>query len=644
MSTQFNILNWKPVEIGIPRIFATKAFKDFTVPKSNSDDWRKNIVPRYQNLNTKIYARDVQVIVIPTNYACVMGAGLAKTMEAVFPGLGQMFLAITGTDATQVKGIKAPKPVALNRAYLKPITRQRKGLTAKQVKASFAKPKVALVYFPVKRHWSERAQIDIICQSTLNLWKWLEARTQYTKVAMPKVGCGNGKLRWEQVLPKVMPLIRTNKVHVYDFPPSLPIMNRDLLYDWVGSATPHYRGVAEYSTRGAELETALHEAKKAQALGKVEIMDYMHSMNCKYHSIYTPNCTKQKVLDWFDGNTLIDCGTCALPGRMKSYLKQLKDAVDVAQTELDAYTKVWSDKEVGKIMYAHKGYKNNSLKRCTKVLLNCHGKEPSRGQKSLARTLIRAKEVRIIYCQEVRNKWKQPEIIAIINQYLSYCGKVTVYDYREDVLKVWEGKRFLEENYPDDLPDREAAMVEITPARIRVAEFLKDFDYNDYPLPAFIANDDQTFVERHVQFTDFDKNEVKTIKSTALIKEVMSEDELRTWLIHEIYMKNVLPTFVDNKIRVKVTPLFREVKDLYIDYMSDGHLVRTYRHVTLRVEEVTKFHVEQVRYKFINGRELDLPIFGSDINPDWCYSTGLGKASIGGNDEYGGDAYTDDVE
>lgn len=648
MSTQFNIMNWKPVEIGIPHIIGTKAFKDFTVPTSNSDAWRSRIVPRLENLNTKIYAKDVDAIVIPTNYACVMGAGLAKSMEAMFPGLGQMFLAITGVDATQVKGIMAPKPVALNRAYLKPVYRIKKSWRkrhAVKVKASFAKPKIALLYFPVKRHWSEKAQLDIICQSVNNLYKWMETRPRYTKVAIPKVGCGNGRLKWTLVAPKLIPLLRTERVRVYDFPPSLPLMHRDLLYDWVGSATPHYRGVAEYETRGAELEAQLIRAKAKEAKVRIKCNNF-YERNCsqtRENRNYSVHC---QSIGFFDGNILPNCYQCLASIKCHRVLRQAKKNVELVKADIAAYEKVWSDKEVGRIMYAHKGYKNNSLKRCTKVLLNTHGNDPSRGQKSLARTLIRAKEVRILYCNEVRNQWKQPEIIAIVNQYLSYCGKVTVYDYREDTLKVWEGKKFLEENYPDDTPDRGAALVETTRERIRVADYLKEYDYNDYPLPAFIANDDQTFVERHVEFTDFDKNEVKTIKSTSMIKEVMSDDEIRDWLIHKIYMENVLPTLKakKQKLFVKVTPLIREVKDLYIDYMSDGHLVRCYRHVTLPVKEVTRFHVESVNYGFTSGRELDLPLFSSDINPDWCYSTGIGKATIGGNDEYGGDAYTDSVE
>ena len=58
----------------------------------------------------------------------------------------------------------------------------------------------SLVTFPVKHKWFEEASLDLIRISALRLsnkadnWKWKE-------VFVPKPGCGNGGLDWEDVKP-----------------------------------------------------------------------------------------------------------------------------------------------------------------------------------------------------------------------------------------------------------------------------------------------------------------------------------------------------------------------------------------------------------------------------------------------------------
>lgn len=53
---------------------------------------------------------------------------------------------------------------------------------------------------PVKHHWREKADIDLIEKSAKQLilhadgWEW-------EKIVMPRPGCGNGQLNWKDVKP-----------------------------------------------------------------------------------------------------------------------------------------------------------------------------------------------------------------------------------------------------------------------------------------------------------------------------------------------------------------------------------------------------------------------------------------------------------
>ena len=59
-----------------------------------------------------------------------------------------------------------------------------------------------LISFPVKHHWREEADLELIRKSA----NWLEgaANNLRQKVfVLPRPGCGNGRLRWESVQPVI---------------------------------------------------------------------------------------------------------------------------------------------------------------------------------------------------------------------------------------------------------------------------------------------------------------------------------------------------------------------------------------------------------------------------------------------------------
>ena len=55
-----------------------------------------------------------------------------------------------------------------------------------------------LISFPVKHNWWEPADISLIEKSCQEL-VLLDFDKDYTKVVLPRVGCGNGKLSWSVV-------------------------------------------------------------------------------------------------------------------------------------------------------------------------------------------------------------------------------------------------------------------------------------------------------------------------------------------------------------------------------------------------------------------------------------------------------------
>lgn len=63
-----------------------------------------------------------------------------------------------------------------------------------------------IITFPTKHFWRDNANLELIQESCVKLRTLMEMNKNI-KVAMPKVGCGNGKLNWEQVAPIVQEVL-----------------------------------------------------------------------------------------------------------------------------------------------------------------------------------------------------------------------------------------------------------------------------------------------------------------------------------------------------------------------------------------------------------------------------------------------------
>jgi len=63
-----------------------------------------------------------------------------------------------------------------------------------------------LLTLPVKYHWSEKASMDLIYHSVEQLMERVDDK-RLNQVYMVRPGCGNGKLDWSFVKPRIEPLL-----------------------------------------------------------------------------------------------------------------------------------------------------------------------------------------------------------------------------------------------------------------------------------------------------------------------------------------------------------------------------------------------------------------------------------------------------
>ncbi len=115
-------------------------------------------------------------IVIPTNGdvnrhgEAVMGRGLARQAAGRYPLLPKVLAMLLREHGNHVFDAYRPRGLPI------------------------------IVTFPVKDHWHHIARLDLIEQSAQELVVMADHH-EYLRVALPRVGCGNGALDWKDVQP-----------------------------------------------------------------------------------------------------------------------------------------------------------------------------------------------------------------------------------------------------------------------------------------------------------------------------------------------------------------------------------------------------------------------------------------------------------
>lgn len=135
---------------------------------------------------------------IKTNGAAVMGRGCALEATQKYPGIDEVLGFLLKEHGNHVHELSWFDP--------QPSTQQQAR---------------GLLSFPVKHNWRDKADPDLIRRSASELRKFIDDYDRNfdavnTVVVVPRPGCGNGQLRWEDVKPILEPYF-DDRFHVITF-------------------------------------------------------------------------------------------------------------------------------------------------------------------------------------------------------------------------------------------------------------------------------------------------------------------------------------------------------------------------------------------------------------------------------------------
>ena len=128
-----------------------------------------------------IWKSEANAICIPTNGIvkangdAVMGAGLALQATMYYPPLPKYL-----GHCLQKFG---------NQVFMFPLT------------SDMISGEPIVITFPTKNDWKKGSRIDLIQKSANELVKMADGLPGLKRIAIPRVGCGKGGLKWEQVCP-----------------------------------------------------------------------------------------------------------------------------------------------------------------------------------------------------------------------------------------------------------------------------------------------------------------------------------------------------------------------------------------------------------------------------------------------------------
>jgi hypothetical protein len=82
-------------------------------------------------------------------------------------------------------------------------------------------PEHGLITFPVKHNWWEVADSDLIARSARELLKIVEVKKIKEAIYLPRPGCGNGRLKWEDVKKILSPILKSDQFHIVTYLPAV---------------------------------------------------------------------------------------------------------------------------------------------------------------------------------------------------------------------------------------------------------------------------------------------------------------------------------------------------------------------------------------------------------------------------------------
>lgn len=144
-----------------------------------------------------LFDADVEAIVNPVNCVGVMGRGLAHEFKKRFRDNFNEYVAACMAKKITIGSVfatKAIKPTPGNPIYI--------------------------INFPTKMHWRDDSHLDYIDNGLLALVEAIRT-LKIKSIAIPALGCGLGKLNWENVRSLIIfHLSDLHEVDVWLYPPS----------------------------------------------------------------------------------------------------------------------------------------------------------------------------------------------------------------------------------------------------------------------------------------------------------------------------------------------------------------------------------------------------------------------------------------
>jgi hypothetical protein len=89
--------------------------------------------------------------------------------------------------------------------------------TSHQQPSLIISPKWKLIAFPVKYHFRDQADINLILRSTLQLLD-VTSGLKGGRILLPRPGCGNGRLDWAEVGPMLKHYLTNDRFIVFNKP------------------------------------------------------------------------------------------------------------------------------------------------------------------------------------------------------------------------------------------------------------------------------------------------------------------------------------------------------------------------------------------------------------------------------------------
>ena len=144
-----------------------------------------------------ILQSDAVCIVIPVNSVGVMGKGLAHQFKKAYPGVYERY------KYACRKNVITPGSITFEQMGY------RSGVKAYDANAI---PQVAILA-ATKNHWRNPSELHWIIEILKNLGTAID-EGKIQSLAVPRIGCGHGGLRWAVVKPLVFATLGTKPIEV----------------------------------------------------------------------------------------------------------------------------------------------------------------------------------------------------------------------------------------------------------------------------------------------------------------------------------------------------------------------------------------------------------------------------------------------